>query len=217
MRKYIYADEAGNFDFSRNRSASQYFILTTVSIEDHSIESDLLNLRRELVWEGNNLPGPFHASTDKQQVRDRVFDVLSSYDFRVDATVIEKSKSMPRIRTTEEAFYKLAWFYHMKYLANRVASPLDDLLVIAASIGEKKKLAGFRYGLQDVVQQTSRSKTIRVDMWPFSVDPCLQVADYCCWAIQRKWESNDNRSHIFIQNKIRSEYDLFRRGTTHYY
>ena len=217
MRKYIYADEAGNFDFSSNRGATRYFILTTVLVEDHQIEMEMLDLRRELVWEGYNLPGPFHASTDEQLVRNRVFDVLSLYDFRVDATIIEKCKAMPRIRPTEEAFYKHAWFYHMKYLANRVALPVDDLQVIAASIGEKRKLAGFRYGVQDVLRQTSWSNTIRVDMWPFSVDPCLQVADYCCWAIQRKWERNDDRSYSLIQDKIRSEYDLFRSGTTNYY
>ena len=49
MRKYIYADEAGNFDFSNKPGGSRYFILTTVLIEDHRIESELLDLRRELV------------------------------------------------------------------------------------------------------------------------------------------------------------------------
>ncbi len=217
MRKYIYADEAGNFDFSNKPGASRYFILTTVLIEDHQIESELLDLRRELVWENHNLPGPFHATTDQQVVRDRVFELLSNYDFRVDATILEKSKAVPRSRPTEEAFYKLAWFYHMKYVANRVATPVDDLFVIAASIGERRKLAGFRFGVQDVVKRTSWSQTIRVDMWPFAVEPCLQIADYCCWAIQRKWEGGDDRSYRLIQDRIRSEYDLFQRGTRHYY
>ena len=217
MRRYVYADEAGNFDFSRNPSASKYFVLTTVLIDDHGIESELLDLRRELVWENYNLPGPFHASTDEQLFRNRVFDVLSRYEFRVDATILEKSKARPHIRPTEEALYKFAWFYHMRHIANRVASPVDDLFVIAASIGEKRKLAGFRFGLQEAVQLTSRSRTVRVDMWPYSVEPCLQVADYCCWAIQRKWERGDERSYALIQNKVHSEYDLFRAGTTHYY
>ena len=159
MRKYIYADEAGNFDFSNKPGASRYFILATVLIEDHQIESELLDLRRELVWENHNLPGPFHATTDQQVVRDRVFELLSRHDFRVDATILEKRKAVPRTRPTEEAFYKFAWFYHMKHVANRVASRFDDLFVIAASIGEKKKLAAFRFGVQDVVQQTSWSQS----------------------------------------------------------
>ena len=31
------------------------------------------------------------------------------------------------------------------------------------------------------------------------------VADYCTWAIQRKWERDDNRSQILLQDKIFSE------------
>lgn len=217
MRKYIYADEAGNFDFSNKPGASRYFILTTVLIENHRIEADLLDLRRDLVWENHNLPGPFHATTDQQVVRDRVFELLSKHDFRVDATILEKSKVVPRTRQTDETFYKLAWFYHMKYVANRVATRSDDLFVIAASIGERKKFASFRFGIHDVVQLTSWSQTIRVDMWPFAVEPCLQVADYCCWAIQRKWEGGDDRSYGLIRPKIRSEYDLLApEGTVHY-
>ena len=217
MRKYIYADEAGNFDFSNRAGATQYFILTTVLIEDHQVETDLLDLRRELVWEGHKLPHEFHATEDKQVVRDRVFDVLKNHDFRVDATILEKRKALPGITQREEDFYKYAWFYHMNYVAGRVVSEPDDLMVIASSIGTKAKLETFRYAVQEVINQTSPTRTIRVDMWPAAAEPCLQVADYCCWAIQRKWERGDDRSYDLIQSKICSEYELFRRDMTTYY
>ena len=217
MRKHIYADEAGNFDFSRKQGASRYFILTTVAIDDHRIESELLELRRELAWNGIDIVREFHATEDRQPVRDKVFDVLKRYSFRIDATVLEKGKASPRIRAREETFYKYAWFYHMKHVAPRVASKSDDLVVIAASIGTKRKEKNFRYSIQDVMEQTSPTRSMRVNMWPAAIDPCLQVADYCCWAIQRKWESGDCRSYDLIKNKIWSEYDLFARGITWYY
>ena len=217
MRKHIYADEAGNFDFSRKRGASCYFILTTVAIDDHGIESELLELRRELAWSKADIVREFHATEDQQSVRDKVFDVLKQYSFRIDATIVEKSKALPRIRASEETFYKYAWFYHMKYVAPRVSSKSDDLMVVAASIGTKRKEKDFRYSIQDVMKQTSPTRSIRVSMWPAAIDPCLQVADYCCWAIQRKWEASDCRSYNLIKDKIRSEYDLFARGTTSYY
>lgn len=44
-----------------------------------------------------------------------------------------------------------------------------------------------------------------------------RIADYCCWAILRKWERNDARSHVLIANEIRSEYEIFQRGKTLYY
>ena len=56
-----------------------------------------------------------------------------------------------------------------------------------------------------------------VAFWAYESDPCLQIADYCTWAIQRKWEGNDPRSHVLIADKIRSEFDVWQRGTTYYY
>jgi len=50
-----------------------------------------------------------------------------------------------------------------------------------------------------------------------AADPCLQIADYCAWAIQRKWERQDLRSYDLIRAKIRSEYDLWAKGTDYYY
>jgi hypothetical protein len=48
-------------------------------------------------------------------------------------------------------------------------------------------------------------------------DPMLWVADYCAWAIQRKWETGDTRSHKLIEEKISTEFDLWSVGQTHYY
>jgi len=53
--------------------------------------------------------------------------------------------------------------------------------------------------------------------WPPESDPCLQVADYCVWAIQRKWERDDSRSYDLIKDKIESEFDVWSIGSTHYY
>lgn len=53
--------------------------------------------------------------------------------------------------------------------------------------------------------------------WPASTDLCIQAADYCSWAVLRKWEGGDRRSYARIANKIGREYDLFQRGTVTYY
>ena len=48
------------------------------------------------------------------------------------------------------------------------------------------------------------------------VDECLKATDYCCWAIQKKWERGDLRSYDLIEDKLRSEYDIF-SGWNDYY
>ena len=217
MLKYIYADESGNFDFSNNRSASQYFILTTVLMEDHSLCDQLTDLRRDLAWKGVSIPDGFHATEDAQAVRDAVFAVLQAGDFRIDAIILEKAKAYPRIRGDESRFYQHAWYYLMKYVAPRIASNTDELMVIAASIGFKKKRETFRRAVEDVMGQVSPTRKTQCTVWTAASDAGLQIADYCSWAIQRKWERGDRRSYDLISDKIRSEYDLFRSGTQTYY
>jgi hypothetical protein len=105
----VFADEAGDFNFSTAPGASQYFILTTVTLEKLDVGAELLDLRRQLGWEGAELrPEGFHATYDKQAVRDRVFEVLTRGEFRIDATILEKRKAQPHLTQDEILFYKLA-------------------------------------------------------------------------------------------------------------
>lgn len=217
MRIHIYGDESGNFDFSRSPDATRYFILTTVVVGNHDIEADLSELRRRITWDGFNAANGFHATVDKQRVRDQVFAVLRDHDVRIDATVLEKCKAQPQVRESEERFYQYAWYYHMKNLTPRIAAAKDEMLVIGASIGTKKRRAAFDSALTDVMNQVSGKRSVRTAMWTAASDPCLQIADYCSWAIRRKWERSDYRSYQLISNKIRSEYDLFKSGTDIYY
>lgn len=40
-------------------------------------------------------------------------------------------------------------------------------------------------------------------------DKCLQVVDFCCWAIFRRWELQDLSYHALIRNLIIEENPLF--------
>lgn len=216
-RVNLFADESGDFTFSRNGSASKYFILTTVALSDFTrVNAELVDLRHALAWNKVEHPGPFHASSDPAPVRDRVFSLLENWDIRVDSLVIEKSKAAPKIRSTEERFYKYAWYYLMKFLIPRVCEGKKELLVAAASIGTKKKRSAFFSGVQDVMSQTG-SIRYRIACWDAGSDCCIQVADYAGWAIQRKWERGDDHAYRRIEAKIQSEYDLFATGSKHYY
>ena len=216
-RVCVFADEFGNFDFRRKSGASRYFGLTTVTFfDDQQARADLQQLRFDLAWEGVTHSGPFRATTDQQAIRDRVFEVLKPHNFRVDSTILDKPKSQPDIRPTRERFYQYAWWLHMKYVVPRIAGPHDDLLVIAASIGTKKGRETFQRGVNDVIQQVA-PVTAMTAQWPADTDTGLQIADYCCWAIQRKWERADHRSYDLIKDKVKSDFDVFSVGTEVFY
>ncbi len=217
MRTYLYADGSGNFDFSLNDGASRYFMLTTVSLNSHAIVADLLDLRRELAWEGVDLPQGFHAVNNKRSVRARVFEILSKHDFRVDATILEKRKVDPIIRQTDPIFYGFVWYNNLKHTARDTVLPQSELLVTASAIGTNQMKANFGWAVQAVNREVMPESTIKATMWPAATDICLQVADYCSWAVQRKWERDDSHAYAIIEDKIGSENDIFGSRTTLYY
>lgn len=214
----LYADESGNFDWSHPPKGSRYFILTTIAVHDsHEIAHDLLALRRRLAWDGVDIDRAFHATEDTQAIRDEVFRVITGHDLRVDATILEKAKAEPRLRSSPERFYQYAWYYHMKHIVPVVSQSGDDLFVVAASVGTKKKREAFYEGVRNVMEQVAGDRTIRTACWPAAIDPCLQVADYCSWAIQRQLESEDDRSFVLIKPYVKTMFELFKSGSTYYY
>lgn len=174
-------------------------------------------LRRRLAWKGTPIRDFFHCTYDRQEVRDAVFDLISKHDFTVQATIMEKSKAQPQTRTTEDRFYQYGWLYHLRHSSKRFLSANDSIQVTAATIGKKAKRITFEDAVRDVCQQIIPKKRFRTAFWPSETDPCLQLADYCTWAIQRKWERDDARSYELIAKKINYEYELWEHGTIHYY
>lgn len=216
-RKHLFTDEAGDFTFQRGPNVSRYFIVCSVALDSCECGEKLLQLRRQLAWEKLPLGDGFHATSDQQVVRDRVYEALADTPMRIDATILEKSKAYPRIRQTKEQFYQYAWYYHFKLVGPAIAKDAKELHLTTASIGTKKGQAVYTAAVNNVVQQVLRRVSWVTTFASAQSDPCLQIADYCTWAIQRKWERGDERSYSLIKDRIATEFDLFERGATHYY
>ncbi len=129
---HLFGDEAGDLTF--RSTGSKFFTICTVTMLDTEIERHMLELRRELVKEGILKGHFFHASEDRQPVRDRVFALLAVHDFRVDATILDKTKARPHLANDWRRFYKTAWYLHLKGIAGSLVEPEDDLFVVVASI-----------------------------------------------------------------------------------
>lgn len=217
-RLHVFADEAGNFDFRRAPNVSNHFIICTVTMGDCATPAALLTqLKRQMAWEQLPLRDYFHCTTDAQGTRDRVFAEILKCDFGIQATIMEKNKANPSIRKTDAAFYRHGWLYHLRHGLREEIEFADELHITAASIGTKKGQVAFTDAVRDVVRETVNHTSVRTSFWPCSTDPCLQLADYCTWAIQRKWETGDARSYDALRDRITYEYELFARGRTVYY
>ncbi|MBY3134778.1 DUF3800 domain-containing protein [Rhizobium laguerreae] len=217
VARYLFADEAGCFTFNRNQNVSRYFIICTVTTNDLKVGDALHNLRHQLVWERAQIGDFFHATEEKQAIRDRVFKTILEHDFEIQATVCEKAKAQPQVRADKARFYKYPWFYHLKHGIAPHIPENSQLLVTTASLGTKKERLTFTNSLDDVLSQTVRGAKWVVDFRPSQTDPCLQLADYCAWAVQRKWERNDLASYDLVRDRISYEYELWKHGKTLYY
>jgi len=100
---YLFFDESGNLDFGP--SGSRYFCVGTLATRDPAaLDRALAALRYELLAEGTELEA-FHATDDRQAVRDRVFAALTAAGgFEVDALVVEKAR-VPEALRDEARFY----------------------------------------------------------------------------------------------------------------
>jgi hypothetical protein len=168
-RIYLFVAEAGNLDFSPK--GSRYFILTSVAIDDGSIGNEILKLHRELAWAGADITGAFHASVDKQFVRDEVFKIIGMHRLRIDATIFEKARARPHFHQAG-TFYERAWYLHMKYVAPRAAAGNDEMHVIGASFGTHKSQLSLTEAVQGVIEQVWQGGIAHTSFWSAGSDPC---------------------------------------------
>ncbi len=221
MRKYMFSDESGDLQCRADPNVSKYFSVGTLTVtqaQTADIRAAMINLRDELAWRSQGLDTTFHATTDKQAIRDEVFKVLATLDFRFDITLLEKRKSQPNIRTDEPTLFKYAWYYHLKYIAPRVFAANDEVLIVAAELGTKKMRKAFRGAIEDVMTQCLDYRVKRtLAFWRDESEAGLLAVDYLTWAVTRFYERQDRRSYDLIRDRVHSEFDLFSWGRTYYY
>lgn len=225
-RKYLFADESGNFDFRDHtkfkNGPSRFLAVGTAMIQSEDdmlcVQKALADLRHTLGWNGIRNDGEFHATTDAQVVRTAVLDVLKDQPLSIDVTILEKSKAQPHLYETDARFYKYAWFYHLRYLAPKYFQPGDEWLIVAASVGTNKKRRAFQDAVDDVVAQCLDYRVKRqIAFWTAGSDPCLQAADYGLWSVMRDVDFGDPRARQALGPRIRHVYELFGSGRVHYY
>ncbi|MBI5443455.1 MAG: DUF3800 domain-containing protein [Deltaproteobacteria bacterium] len=215
---YVFLDEGGNFDFSP--SGTRFFTLTSVTKRrPFRVSPELDGLKYNLIEEGLDLEY-FHATEDRQRVRDRVFSIIQSQIgmMRVDSLIVEKRKTGPALRDPEH-FYPRMLGYLLRYLFQGLQlDQCAEVLVITDQIPVAKK----RKAVEKAAKATLKAMLphgcrFRVMHHASKSTFGLQVADYCNWAIFRKWERGDERSHALIREGIASEFDIFQAGRRLYY
>lgn len=94
----------------------------------------------------------------------------------------------------------------------------NEIIVIIDAIPEKKKRAAIEKGVKTSLASVLPSETkYRILQHNSRSHYGLQVADYCCWAINRKWKLGECNPYNRIKSALRSEFDIFENGKKTYY
>ena len=210
---FLYLDEAGNFDFSER--GSRYYILTCVAMKrpfEHvaplsSIKYDLIETRRVPRHLTNYFE--FHASEDPQSTRDLVFDCIESHlsAFDIYCGIFDK-RTIPIEVRDPQFLYASMFQWVMRQISLHYAANASHVIVTTDTIPVKKRSSALRQTLKSSMNDIIVPLGIDYELYHHSSesDINLQIADYCCWAIQRKWERGDDRSYKLIENAIIESY-----------
>jgi hypothetical protein len=163
--------------------------------------------------------GYFHASEDTQLVRNYVNSILSKINqpMRVDSIIAQKNKTNPSFHKQDLRFYETLGKPLLNYAFNRAEwHGFDHVVVVFSSLFDKKKRGILKQSFKSVIKQYA-GVTYALYFHDSKFDLCSQVTDYFCWAIYRKWESEDERSYDIVKHLIKSEFPIFEKGENEYY
>ncbi len=210
---YIFLDEAGNLDFSAN--GTRYFVLTSISMRRPFPVYEALNDYKHDCLEYGLDMEYFHCVADNNHVRKGVFDLIAAHlggmrHMSIDSLVVEKRKTGPALRE-DMRFYPEMLGHLLKFvLPKELDAGAEEVIVITDKLPVNRKRQavekGTRLALAEMLPQGMRYRILH---HASRSHYGLQVADYCCWAVFRKWNRNKTHYYDLIKQAVRSEFDIF--------
>lgn len=216
---YVFIDVSGNYDFSS--SGTKYLALTSILCTDLSRGTlELYELKHKVIDEGVDLEY-FHAAEDRQVIRNRVFDILSTLDhLRIDSIIIEKRKTAPSLRPLRR-FYPMMIENLLKYPFDPRGIDVRSFDKVFIFMDRESARPSQREALKKAIRLYIARHLGNVPyvlcMHRSGTHSYLQLVDYCSWAIYVKWERGEYRPYQKIAQLISSEFPIFRYGLVFWY
>ncbi|MFM2424209.1 MAG: hypothetical protein RLZZ70_600 [Candidatus Parcubacteria bacterium] len=214
---YVFVDESGNLDFKI--SGTNYFVLAAVSaLAPLNSSLTLQNLKYEFLTQnsGGRDYQHFHASEDRQIIRDKVFSCIDTLhqNIHVNYIIAEKRKTHPSYHNAN--FYGLLGSALIKYLLKiHQSSPYQKVIIIFDQALTNKEENNFLKAAKPLLKEIGVPYAIYFHRTMSDFNG--QIADYCAWAKYVSLERNEQRPLSQIQSVPQDTFDIFRNGTTYYY
>lgn len=213
---HMFIDVAGDYEFKRTASTYLIWGATTLIDNPSVLYTPLSQLKHELNTNGIDIDR-FHASEDRQWVRDKVFNILSNPQilFENDFVIVEKPKVPEPTRDLRILYPKMA-SYLLRQIFDRYRS-VERTIIFTDRLPRGKEGKALAKVFKQTVKWLFGRRKRHIYHHPSASSFGLQAVDYSTWADFRKWERNDLRSYRLVQRKIKSELSIFESSTTLYY
>lgn len=215
---YIFLDESGDLGF--NSSGSNFYVLTSVSLQRPAQLNAVLDEFRYRCIERGFEQEFFHCANERRRLRNEVFGLLGSQleVQAIDSLIVEKRKTTPALGV-DTRFYPEMLGHLLKYVLKRPDfSEASEFIIITDSPPIQKRREAIKKVVKTkLARMLPKGRQHHILHHQSRSHFCLQVADYCGWAIFRKYENGDSAAYDLIRSSIRSEYEIFKTGASFYY
>jgi hypothetical protein len=109
--------------------------------------------------------------------------------------------------------------YLLRYVIPReIRNGVDEVIVITDTIPIQKKRQAIEKAIKGALaKMLPAGMRYRILHHASRSHYGLQIADYCNWAVFRKWQKGEVEFYDLIKPAVKSEFEIFRTGTTLYY
>jgi len=200
---HVFVDESGDLGFSE-RSTSYIVMGAMATHEPLKVARIVRKVReRHLCKPRGDVPElKFSESSDA--VKTALLRMLGEYDGEMWYVYLRKRDILTQYRGAEKHTYNVLATEICKHL---VKLPERKFLVKMDKALEKKDRERLKYHILEETEKTLRKLgKLSVDLqieWVYSEsEPCIQLVDFVCGAVFRKYEYGDNRYFDLIKHKI---------------
>lgn len=229
-KQYFFVDEAGDptfYDKSGKYIVGQEgcskilllgFIRTT---NPELLRKEVLQLKEEIINDPfyKGVPSlkktavTFHAKDDIPEIREKFYKKIVALDFKAEFIVARKQE-----RTFNSKYQRKEYLFYndlvVKLFENKLHLAKKNVIYFSTR-GNKIRQKPLEEAIRKAISQFETKWKVKVSgknriyaQTP-STEPCLQIADYMNWAVQRAFVKGEDRYYKFIETKVSFICDIF--------
>jgi hypothetical protein len=193
----VLIDESGDPGFRIAQGSTSHFVVAMV-IFDSFLEAERASAGIAALREELRIKPEFKFAKVSNSVRDRFFESVSGYDFRVRALVVDKAAvQSPHLRTSTDSFYN----YFLRMLLQHDGGATQGARIKIDGSGD----AEFKKEMSSYLRQQLRDEQIgKFSFVDSKKDNLVQLADMCSGAILRAYRSDLRRNPDWLSTLRRA-------------